>query len=370
MEHDALSCALRFHAVEALGRRDWCRLLQAFISLDACALAGPRAWRAAGLSAGAADDLERVLAAPLGAPAESTLQQLRRLDVQCLGIGDPAYPALLRTLVDPPPWLWLRGRAEVLCRPQLAVVGARKASALGLRAAAELATGLCAGGLVVTSGMALGIDGAAHRGALSAGGATVAVLGTGIDRLYPQRHVGLAAQIIEGGCVVSELPPGSGPRRAHFPKRNRLISGMTLGTLVVEAALPSGSLLTAQSALGQGREVFAVPWSIYHPGGRGCLQLLRDGAALVQQAEDVLANLGWYDPARAAGCVSTPQPPQSPSGVSALAERLWQCLSDAPQTADQLALHSRESIASVRSALGELELAAAVVQLPGGYVRS
>lgn len=370
MYEDDLCAGLRLHAVEGIRRSEWLQLLQAFPGPGACIGAGRRAWQATGVSPSVVQLLDGALAAP--PPAASSVRRLQQLEVQCVGIGSSAYPALLRTLADPPPWLWLRGRLEALAMPQIALVGARKASALGLRAATELAAGLSTAGLAVTSGMALGVDGAAHRGALQAGGVTVAVLGTGIDQIYPRRHGVLAAEIVQRGCLVSEFAPGSGPHRSHFPKRNRLISGMSLGTLVVEAALPSGSLLTAQSALEQGREVFAVPWSIYHPGGRGCLQLLCDGAVLVQQPADVLSNLGWYDPALAAGdqqdlLAGLEQPPPA---VTDLALQLWARLSDAPQTADELAAALVQPIAAVRAALAELELSAAAAQHAGGYCRS
>lgn len=206
-------------------------------------------------------------------------------------LDDDRYPPLLRAIHDPPPQLYVRGDPAHLQRPQVAVVGSRKASAAGLKLAAHFAGELVGAGFPVCSGLALGIDGAAHRGALAGGGPSVAVMGTGIDEIYPLRHAALGAAIEEAGCLVTEFPPGTPPLPHNFPRRNRIISGLSLGVLVVEAALPSGSLLTAQSALEQGREVFALPWSLPHVGGRGCLKLLRDGAAMVLTVDDILEQL-------------------------------------------------------------------------------
>ena len=196
---------------------------------------------------------------------------------------DPAYPALLAELPDAPPLLFVAGDPTLLERPQLAVVGSRRASRNGLDNARAFSRSLAGAGFVITSGLALGIDGAAHQGALDANGKTVAVLGTGIERLYPQRHLSLAKQIVEhGGALVSELPLDCPPQASNFPRRNRIISGLSLGVLVVEASPSSGSLITARLAAEQGREVYAIPGSIHHPGARGCHQLIRQGAALVE----------------------------------------------------------------------------------------
>lgn len=208
---------------------------------------------------------------------------------------DPGYPALLAEVADAPPLLYVEGAPETLERPQLAMVGSRRASPAGLGTAWSFARSLAQGGFAITSGLALGIDGAAHEGALEVGGATVAVLGTGLRRLYPRRHEALARRIVEGGgALVSELPLDSPPLPANFPRRNRIISGLSLGVLVVEASPASGSLITARLAAEQGREVYAIPGSIHHPGARGCHQLIRDGALLVESVGHVLEALrGW-----------------------------------------------------------------------------
>ena len=198
---------------------------------------------------------------------------------------DAAYPALLKQIADPPPLLFVRGDRDYLAQPQLAIVGSRNPTHTGRALAREFAAHLASFGLTITSGLASGIDGAAHQGAIEAGGTTLAVTGTGLDRVYPARHRDLAHRVAENGALVTEFPPGTAPLAANFPRRNRLISGLSLGTLVVEAALRSGSLITARSALEQGREVFAIPGSIHNPLARGCHALIRDGAKLVESGE-------------------------------------------------------------------------------------
>jgi DNA processing protein len=207
-----------------------------------------------------------------------------------LVVADPGYPPALAELPDAPTILYVRGDPEVLSDPQLAIVGSRNPTHSAVETTREMARHLAACGLTITSGLAVGIDGAAHEGALLTG-RTVAVLGTGPDRVYPAVHRDLARRIAEQGVLVSEFPPGVGPRGENFPRRNRIISALSLGTLVTEAALRSGSLITARYALEQGREVFAVPGSIHNPLARGCHALIRDGAKLVETAQDILEEL-------------------------------------------------------------------------------
>lgn len=203
-----------------------------------------------------------------------------------------AYPSLLKQISSPPPQLFVCGDLACLSDPQLALVGSRYASADGLACARQFAAEFSQHGLVVTSGMALGIDGHAHDGALSSGGKTVAVLGSGLQHLYPARHRQLAHRIREQGALVSEFRPDAKPRAEHFPRRNRIISGLSVGVLLVEAAEKSGSLITARYAVEQGRDVFAIPGSIHNPTSRGCNQLIKNGACLVQSAQDVLEEIG------------------------------------------------------------------------------
>lgn len=216
----------------------------------------------------------------------------RRARLRILTPADPLWPTPLRALPDPPALLFLRGDAELLSAPQLAIVGARRASRRALEDARWLAADLASAGLVVTSGLALGIDGCAHQAALDAGGKTVAVLGSGLDRIHPRRHEGLAAAVARSGALVSEFVPGTPPLPEHFPRRNRIISGLSLGVLVVEAGERSGSMITARLAAAQGREVFVVPSVPRDRGAAGCLRLLKEGAVLVRDAQDVLDELG------------------------------------------------------------------------------
>ncbi len=206
----------------------------------------------------------------------------------------PDYPPLLAQTARAPPALYVLGNIDALASPQLAMVGSRSPTTGGRETARDFAEFLARAGLTITSGLALGIDAASHEGALSAGGRTVAVCGCGLDQIYPRQNTALAARIRERGALLSEFPPRTTPLPAHFPRRNRIISGLSLGTLVVEAASTSGSLVTAQHALGQGREVFAIPGSIHNPLARGCHGLIRAGAKLVESAAEVLSEITNY----------------------------------------------------------------------------
>ncbi len=225
-------------------------------------------------------------------------EQMLENDLNWLGknkhivtFDQPQFPSLVREIADPPLLLYVQGDVELLSRPQLAIVGSRNPTSQGKNNAEEFASALSQVGLVVTSGMALGIDAAAHKGALKSQQPTLAVMGTGLDRVYPARHRDLAHRIGEQGALVSEFAIGTGVKPGHFPKRNRIISGLSLGVLVVEAAIKSGSLITAKLAMDQGREVFAIPGSIHNPLARGCHLLIRDGAKLVETANDVVEEL-------------------------------------------------------------------------------
>ncbi|MEY3759513.1 MAG: DNA-protecting protein DprA [Pseudomonadota bacterium] len=208
--------------------------------------------------------------------------------------NDANYPAQLKEIADPPPLLFVRGNADLLSHPQIAIVGSRNPSSLGEETAFNFAKTLSRHGFVITSGLALGIDAASHRGALNAKGYTVAVTGTGLDRVYPARHKDLATEIVNTGVMISEFPPGTTAKANHFPRRNRIISGLCQGLLVVEAAKQSGSLITARMALEQNREVFAIPGSIHNPLARGCNALIRQGAKLVETTQDILEELNQY----------------------------------------------------------------------------
>ena len=246
-----------------------------------------------GISAAIVND---VLEGPDPCHVSKELDWLAQDDAFLVTFEDGLYPRALREIPDPPPLMFVRGNPAVLSRPQIAITGSRNPTQAGADNAHEFAAALCQAGLTVTSGLALGIDACAHRGALAASGATLAVSGTGADRVYPSRHLELAHEILRCGAIVSELPLGSGPRAEHFPRRNRILSGLSLGVLVVEAALHSGSLITARFAAEQGREVFAIPGSIHSPLARGCHALIRQGAKLVESAADVLEELAALAP--------------------------------------------------------------------------
>lgn len=371
---DKESLCLLLHGAPFLERRHLRALLQH--------LGGPRAvweadvvdWLAAGLEVGAARELDRVrrLGHCREAPCDPVRQRelLHRFDARVIALGEGEYPPLLAEIPDPPPFLYLRGAARAMHAPQLAIVGSRKASPPGLAMAQGLARGIAAAGLTVTSGLALGIDAAAHRGALDAAGASVAVMATGVDQVYPRRHQALAESLLERGCLVSEFAPLTPPRPVHFPARNRIISGFSLGVLVVEAALPSGSLITAGTALDQGREVLAVPWFPGHAGGRGCLRLLRDGATLVESVEDILLALGAGQPQLS--LLEDPVFEDSPSELAGLGvdERLvWERLGYEAQSVEALSAALPLGTGRLLAALTGLEMADLVRGVAGGYLR-
>ncbi|MBR9912629.1 MAG: DNA-protecting protein DprA [Gammaproteobacteria bacterium] len=290
---------------------------------------------------------------------------------------DSRYPPLLATIAEPPPLLYVRGDVAALSGPQLAFVGSRNASRYGKEAAFAFARYLAGLGLTVTSGLAVGIDGQSHRGAVAAGGTTVAILGTGIDHIYPHRHRALAAEIVAGGgALVSEFLPGSQPHSANFPRRNRIISGLSLGVLVVEAALKSGSLITARLALEQNRDVFAIPGSINSPLSRGCHALIRDGATLVETAEDIGRELSHWltssaqDSAMPPSSSSAAPSEQIPAPVQSAEERtLWACLCYEPSSVDQLVAQSQLGAATVLALLSHWQLLGLVQAQNESYLR-
>lgn len=256
--------------------------------LSALRRASPATLRAAGITPLAA----ACLAAPPARALEQDLQVVQRHSLQLLAATDPRYPSqLLAAMPAAPAVLWVKGDPQALSAPQISLVGSRRCTASGAMTARQFAAWFARAGLAVTSGLARGIDAASHSGALDARGLTVAVCAHGLDQIYPAEHAALAQRIVAQGALVSEFPPGVVPKRAHFPQRNRLIAGLALGTVVVEAALKSGSLSTASWAADQGREVFAVPGSVHSPVSAGCHRLIRDGAKLVETPEEVIAEL-------------------------------------------------------------------------------
>lgn len=229
---------------------------------------------------------------PNWAGVEQDLAFLNKPNAHIIQYNQVTYPILLKQIANPPPLLFLEGEVDILSHAQLAMVGSRNPTPMGSEMAFQFARYLVTKRLVITSGLAIGVDGASHRGALAGKGRTIGVIGSGLDKIYPASHINLAKQIIDnGGALVSEFPMGTLPRKEFFPRRNRLISGLSMGVLVVEAALNSGSLITAKCAIDQGREVFAIPGSPHNPLAKGCHHLIKEGAKLVEEAEDILQEL-------------------------------------------------------------------------------
>ena len=283
-----------------------------------------------------------------------------------LTLGDSAYPALLLETADPPLLLYAQGRLELLGAPALAIVGSRNPSAQGADNARAFAAYLSNAGLTIVSGMALGIDAAAHAGGLAGPGSTIAVVGTGLDRIYPARHHALAHRIARLGLLLSEFELGTPPLPENFPLRNRLIAGLSRGTLVVEAGLPSGSLITARQALEAGREVFAIPGSIHSPQSRGCHALIKQGAKLVDAAEDILGELNWKATAATAPAAGTPADAATSATANDRDAALLAALGHDPVTLDALLARTGASAAELNARLLELELDGRVARLPGG----
>jgi DNA processing protein len=276
-------------------------------------------------------------------------------------LADADYPSLLLQAADPPLLLYLEGRRELLATASVAIVGSRKPTPQGLDNARRLARQLGERGWTIVSGMATGIDGAAHAGALDVGAGTIAVVGTGLEQVYPPGHRALAARVAEHGLLVSEFPIGMQPLAENFPQRNRIIAGLARGTLVVEAALKSGSLITARLAAEAGREVFAIPGSIQSPQARGCHALLRDGAKLVESVEDVLEELG-SGPHQAALELA----PAAPVADETSEDPVLRALGHDPATLDALIARCGWPAPQLNARLMELELEGRVARLPGG----
>jgi DNA processing protein len=292
------------------------------------------------------------------------LDQPRNRLITC---HDPAYPPLLLQIPDPPPLLYIHGNVTVLASLQLSIVGSRNPTPTGRRTACEFARYLALAGLTITSGLALGIDAASHNGALEAGKPTIAVMGTGLDRVYPARNRDLAHQVAKHGALVSEFPIGTPPRPENFPRRNRIISGLSLGTLVVEATTRSGSLISARCAAEQGREVFAIPGSIHSPLSRGCHSLIRQGAKLVETAQDIIDELGALAAVatRTAPSSDTESAEQSPE-LAADYVQLLDIMGYNPASVDMLVETSGLTPAMVSSMLLQLELKGFIASGPGG----
>jgi DNA processing protein len=342
------------------------QLLATFGNAEAAVAARPEALVAAGVSAETARRLTR----PDAAHIEAGTAWLEASPAHHLvGWDDARYPRLLRQLRNPPAALFVRGDPRSLALPQLAIVGSRNASKAGIETAQAFAAHLAGCGLAITSGLALGIDAAAHRGALAAGGRTLAVMGTGPEQVYPAANAALAAEIAGAGAVCTEFMPGVPVQRENFPRRNRIISALAVGTLVVEARLQSGALITAHCAAEQGREVFAIPGSIHNPLAKGCHRLIREGAKLVESADHILEELAELlavpagdDAADAPSSPATAHETTLDPDYAHLLDALgWDTVD-----VDTLVLRSGLTPAEVSSMLLILELKGSVQPLPGG----
>jgi DNA processing protein len=306
--------------------------------------------------------------APRNSRVDTDLEWAQQPGNHLVLYNDDSYPELLRQIPDYPVLLYASGNLDLLCAPQMAIVGSRNCTPGGTQNAFDFASQAAASGLVITSGLALGIDAAAHRGALSVNGGTIAVMGTGLDKLYPQRNRKLAHEISDKGLLISEFPFGTAARPANFPQRNRIISGLAIATLVVEAAQRSGSLITARLAAEQGREVFAIPGSIHNPQVRGCHQLIRDGATLIETAQDISVELGsLFEFALRQQKIA---PAEHSISLDAEQLALLDSIGYDPVNCDLLVHRSGLTIDKLSSMLVELELNDLIQTAPGGcYVR-
>lgn len=305
---------------------------------------------------------------PMWQAVEQDLLWLEQADNHILLYTDASYPSQLKEIADPPPILFARGDIDLIHFPQIAIVGSRNPSSSGIQIAADFASSLSNMGFTITSGLALGIDAASHRGALAVQGKTIAVTGTGLDRVYPAANKELATEIVNNGVLISEFLPGTSAKANHFPRRNRIISGLCIGLLVVEAAKQSGSLITARMALEQNREVFAIPGSIYNPLSRGCNALIREGAKLVETTQDILEELGhlFQQPAPQNNSVNT----NIDTGLDAEQQKLLNYVLYSPTSIDQLVTETGFLVENIAAHLLILEMQGYIIATNGGtYTR-
>ncbi len=358
---------LLFSALSGASPRVYWHLSQAFGDIQSALQQPPpklAQWLSPSCQAILADYQARRNLSPLGQKLEQIRQLCAEQGISLVDHLSPLYPKPLLEIPQAPPLLYVKGNAQSLLLPQLAIVGSRNPTPGGLQNAMSFARHLALGGLAITSGLALGVDQQAHLGALEAEGATLAVMATGIDQVYPRAHRRLAESIVaNGGALITEFPPGTQPLAAYFPQRNRIISGLAAGVLVVEAAIKSGSLITARFALSHNREVFAIPGSIHNPLSRGCHALIKEGAVLVETAQDIVEHLQgflalkWQE-------VDTPQQPLTSVQKQVLAQ-LGFDLTHLDDLCERVKLPLPELLAS----LTELELAGRVGQFGGCYQR-
>jgi len=351
---------LRLHLTPGLGRVALFKLLRYFGNFSSPLQAPPQHWRAAGLS----DNLCHKIPAENSRDFQQVLRKLEELQVHLIGFSDDNYPTLLREIHDPPALLYVRGKLpDQEC---FAIVGSRRATSAGLNLTREFSAMLARHNICIVSGLARGVDSAAHRGALDSNGRTIAVLGCGIDRIYPPENIKLFHAIEQANAIITEYPPGAPPHAGHFPGRNRIISGLSRGILIVEAAEKSGSLITGDFALEQGRELFAIPGALHHPNSKGTNQLLKEGAQLVTTANDILQTLWPHQP-------SIQQQGEYNNFASQLDEpalRVFQLLSYEPRHSDEIARQCGLTPMELSAILLDLELRGGIQALPGNhYIR-
>ncbi len=349
--------------VKGVGAKTYLALLGVFNTPQAVFSASVSDLKQAGVSAAVAANINNFDRRDI----ELDLKWLMCDDCHLMCWHDDDYPALLKEISDPPPLLFIRGDRSLLSSLQIAMVGTRNPSPMALKTAHAFAKSFVTFGLTVTSGLALGIDQAAHRGALDGNGATIAVAATGLDRVYPAQHKTLAEEVIKTGAIISEFPIGVEPKPGYFPRRNRIISGLSLGVLVIEAAIKSGTLVTAKHAMEQGREVFAVPGSIHNPLSKGCHHLIRQGAKLIETAEDVLEDLGNLSLVVIADTAQRSQNiklDDAPLGADYLA--LLEKIAFDPTSVDALTAETHFTAEEISSMLLVLELQGLVSSAPGG----
>ena len=360
---DDLSLWLRLWHTRGLGAVSSLRLIDQFSSIQAVFSASHSSLVSSGLKASVATSL---LNDKQAAVVDSAMAWREHKGNDILTFGDSRYPELLKQSPSAPAVLFVKGEIDVLAEPQLAMVGSRNPSQGGKDTAQQFARHFSQAGLLVTSGLALGVDAESHQGAIAAGTPTIAVVATGLDRVYPARHKTLAEEILaKGGAIVSEFPLGTSPKAEHFPQRNRIIAGLSLGTLVVEAALRSGSLITARQAREAGREVFAIPGSIHNPMSKGCHALIKQGAKLVEVADDILEELG-PQLAHIIQCPTGRAVNHSFPINNNDHEILLKAMGYDPVTVDQLILQCRFNAPEIASMLLILELEGKVHSESGG----
>ena len=363
---------LRLRAIDGVGDRTILRLVRALRRPEIVLNASRDELIQSGCSLQLADAIRRGPDRSAYRDIESELNAIERGHIEVRNVLDPTYPARLKMIADPPPLLYITGTLTEQDELAVAIVGARRATTAGRAVTEELSRDLAEAGMTVVSGLARGVDAAAHRGALAAQGRTIAVLGCGIDRTYPPEHERLRKQIEEQGAILSETPMGAPPSSHHFPRRNRIISGLSLGVIVTEAAINSGSLITARLAAEQGREVFAVPGFVKEDTSRGTNALLKEGAALIEQAQDVIdAVLPQLEQAMRLRLQPAREKKVPDAQLGEEEQRVYNILSYVPLTVDDVIATTGLPVSTVMASLLSLELRQRARQLPGhGYLRT